>query len=61
MAHLRPVPEFKCELYGCEKKATQQLFNRRNAPYGRFCARHAQEMLASLERRELAGEPMPGH
>lgn len=43
-AHLRPLP--KCQRPGCDRPATREMFNSRNAPMGRYCDRHAKVALA---------------
>jgi hypothetical protein len=46
-AHLRDLP--KCR---CGKVATVELFNGRNASFGRFCAGCGRRALARLKRGE---------
>jgi hypothetical protein len=49
-AHLRSIVE-QCSKPGCSSRATQQLYNARNAPLERYCNQHAKPALAALKKR----------
>lgn len=48
-AHLKDLPQHKCQ--SCGKKATKELYNTKNAPLGRYCARCGQRALREHKAR----------
>ena len=54
MAHTRPLPNRTCQV--CKKKATVEVFNCRNAPYGWYC-KPCGERLAKQLTKEEKGRP----
>jgi len=47
--HLRPLG--RCSEYGCERAATEQLYNDVNAPQGVYCTRHATAALKAAQAK----------
>ena len=41
-----------CDQQGCDRLATEEVFNAFNAPLGKFCARHAQQLVKGLPKGE---------
>ena len=51
MAHLRDLV-IECMMQGCTSRAVVELFNKSNAPCGRFCRKHGKQRLAQLKKIE---------
>jgi hypothetical protein len=49
-AYTRDIHVPFCQRLGCERKATVEVFNWRNASFGYWCSKHGQEKVASLNR-----------
>lgn len=49
MAYMKTIEKPRCR---CGKPATKEVFNRYNAPCGKFCARDAAIILAALKINE---------
>lgn len=50
MAHTRPLPNRVCQI--CKKKATVEVFNARNAPYGYYCSTCGKRLADLLTQEE---------
>jgi hypothetical protein len=48
MAYAKDI-EDKCMTGGCGKRATKEVFNKINAPCGKFCADHAKMRVAAIK------------
>lgn len=58
-AHLRAIGRPRCANLGCDRYATQQLFNTWNAPLSCYCDRHAKAALRAFQR-EVGEVPEQG-
>ena len=53
-AHLRPIFQYRCERFGCDRRATQELFNGANALVATYCNEHAGPELRNYQKRHEA-------